>query len=299
MRRVTLGTLVAAIFLVVPGIAFAGEVLIPKNSPPFPNTPAVFRAFNGETNDLTVTGGLGFVFFDSLALITAGPGCTLLPDGSGSCPDVKVVEAYMKDQDDTVDLTISGVARVWAGSGDDFVRADSFSSGTFVYGQGGDDDIAAGGEGGQLTDGGSGNDIVNAGGFAGNATGLGGSGTDVVYYRTVFGGHATLDGGTGDDTIITHPAGGTAAGGNGDDIIVIHGQVPQFPGGGFTVSGGDGADTIVGDVFADTIDGGDDRDYIDVLNGGADTVACGSGTDVVRYDATDTVAADCEILLGP
>ncbi len=69
-------------------------------------------------------------------------------------------------------------------------------------------------------------------------------------------------------------------------------------GGGLTVSGGGGADTIIGGVFADTIDGGVDRDYIDVLDGGADTVSCGLGTDVVRHDATDTIAADCEILLG-
>ena len=56
---------------------------------------------------------------------------------------------------------------------------------------------------------------------------------------------------------------------------------------------------VIGDAFADTIDGGAGRDYIDVLNGGADTVDCGSGSDVVRFDATDTVAANCEILLGP
>ena len=60
--------------------------------------------------------------------------------------------------------------------------ADSFGAFTRVYGQGGDDEVSAGGEGSQLTDGGSGDDIVNAGGFAGNATGIGGSGTDIVYF---------------------------------------------------------------------------------------------------------------------
>ena len=301
MSRLGLGAFVAAILLIVPGGALAGEVLIPKNSPPYPNNPTVFRAFNGETNDLTVTGGLGFTFFDSLAMLTAGPGCTVLPNGSASCEPSRIVEVHLKDEDDTARVTMnSGTARVWAGSGDDTVTADSFCCATFVYGQGGDDDVTAHGEGGQVADGGSGDDIVHAGGFAGDGTGLGGSGDDIVYFASGFGGFATLDGGNGDDTIVTQPSGGAASGGDGDDIIAIHGPVPgPLGGGGFTVSGGDGADTIIGDVKSDTIDGGDGRDYIDVLDGGADTVTCGPGTDVVRYDATDTIAADCEILLAP
>jgi hypothetical protein len=47
------------------------------------------------------------------------------------------------------------------------------------------------------------------------------------------------------------------------------------------------------------IDSGDGRDVIVVAGGGADTVTCGSGTDVVRYDDTDTIAADCELKLAP
>jgi len=273
----------------------AGEVLIPKNSP----DTAVFRAFSGETNDLTVNGN--YAFFDSLAVLTAGKGCTAVPDGSSAgCPGSGVLEVYLKDKDDTAKVSISGKASVWAGSGNDTVTADSFSGATFVYGQGGDDDVTAHGEGGQVADGGSGDDIVHAGGFAGDGTGLGGTGDDIVYFASAFGGFATLDGGRGDDTIVTQPSGGTASGGDGDDIIAIHGLVPgPLGGGGFTVSGGDGADTIIGNVKSDTIDGGDGRDYIDVLDGGADTVTCGPGTDVVRYDATDTIAADCEILLAP
>jgi Ca2+-binding RTX toxin-like protein len=296
-RRVGLGALLAATLLAVPGVASAGRVFIPSNSPPSPHQVAVFRAFAGEVNDLDVTGGNGFVFFDSLALLTVGAGCTVQPDTSATCEaGTTVVEAHLRDQDDDARVVISGTASVWAGSGDDHVIADSFSGATFVYGQSGDDDIAANGEGGQLADGGPGNDTVRAGGFAGNGTGLGGSGTDLIRFQTVLGGQATLDGGTGDDTIVSQPAGGTATGGIGDDIIAIHGLIPMMSGGGFTVSGGVGDDTIIGAAFADTIHGEAGRDYIDVLNGGAD---CGSGMDVVRHDATDTVAADCEILLGP
>ena len=39
------------------------------------------------------------------------------------------------------------------------------------------------------------------------------------------------------------------------------------------------------------------RDYIDVRDGGADSVSCGPGKDVVLYDASDTIASDCEIAL--
>ncbi len=293
------------IFLVVPGISQAGRVFIPQNSPPFPNTAAVFRAGLGETNDLAVTEFFDgefvhLVFFDSLAFLIAGTDCTELLKGSVSCDEKATnVEAHLRDRDDNAHLTLSRVGTVWAGSGDDTVVADSFGAFTRVYGEAGDDEISAGGEGSQLADGGSGDDIVNAGGFAGNGTGLGGSGTDIVRYRSFLGGLATLDGGSGNDTIVSQPAGGTATGGAGDDIIAIHGQIPQMSGEGFTVSGGGGDDTIIGDAFADTIHGGAGRDYIDVLDGGADTVDCGSGTDVVRFDATDTVAADCEILLGP
>ena len=77
-----------------------------------------------------------------------------------------------------------------------------------------------------------------------------------------------------------------------------HGLVPSVAGGGFTVSGGTATDTIIGDSFADTIHGDAGRDYIDVLNGGADTVDCGSGSDVVRFDARYG-RRRLRVLLGP
>ena len=132
-------------------------------------------------------------------------------------------------------------------------------------------------------------------GSARQGIGLGGSGNDIVYFRTGLGADATLDGRNGDDPVVSEAAGGTTGGGKGDDIIVIHGAVPpHFAGDGFTISGVAGADTIIGNDFADTNDGGDGRDYIDVLEGDADRVTCGPGTDVVRYDASDTIAADCD-----
>jgi Ca2+-binding RTX toxin-like protein len=88
-------------------------------------------------------------------------------------------------------------------------------------------------------------------------------------------------------------------GGVGDDVLVIDGQFHSYvPPVGYTVTGDDGDDTLVGGPQDDTIDGGAGRDFVDVRGGGADTVTCGSGNDVVRFDAADTIAGDCETQLS-
>jgi hypothetical protein len=80
--------------------------------------------------------------------------------------------------------------------------------------------------------------------------------------------------------------------------------------------GGDGADTISGNQRANSLNGdngadalsggaGNDEltaasyndvgaDAVGLETRGADTISCGSGTDTVYYDASDTVAGDCE-----
>lgn len=156
---------------------------------------------------------------------------------------------------------MAGALRVWAGSGNDSVIADSFGQYAKVYRGSGDDDVDAEGEGGQLADGGPGNDIVHVFAFGGQSSAFGGPGNDIVIYGSagLIGGlgPAALHGGSGDDTIVIQPTG----------------------------------------VGNDTVDGGPGRDYIDVRGGGADSVSCGPGKDVVLYDASDTIAGDCEITL--
>jgi Ca2+-binding RTX toxin-like protein len=84
-----------------------------------------------------------------------------------------------------------------------------------------------------------------------------------------------LDGGPGNDNL---------AGGYGNDAIV----------------GGPGQDTIVGDrdgrcneLHCD-LSPGSAADTIDAVDGEVDTISCGPGTDTVKADAADVVAADCE-----
>ena len=78
---------------------------------------------------------------------------------------------------------------------------------TVVYGENGDDDIAANGEGGQIADGGQGDDIVRADGFFGNSWGYGSGGSDTITFSVAARGVGFLDGGDGPDTILAHASG--------------------------------------------------------------------------------------------
>jgi Ca2+-binding RTX toxin-like protein len=87
-----------------------------------------------------------------------------------------------------------------------------------------------------------------------------------------------LDGGSGNDDL---------TGGYGNDTIV----------------GGPGQDKIVGDrdgrcneLHCD-LSPGSAADTIDAVDGEADTISCGPGTDTVKADAADVVGADCETVV--
>jgi hypothetical protein len=82
-------------------------------------------------------------------------------------------------------------------------------------------------------------------------------------------GNDSLDGADGDDSL---------DGGDGNDSIV----------------GAAGNDTVQGGPGADTIDAGPGDDIVNVPDGTADKVTCGTGIDTVRADTTDEVALDCE-----
>ncbi|MGH2839326.1 MAG: calcium-binding protein [Solirubrobacteraceae bacterium] len=246
---------------------------------------------------------MALIFTDTNPLTTVGDFCSVQAPGRVACQNASSnVEAHLRDGNDRARVSVSSVAKVWGGAGDDFLTGDSFGQWTELYGESGDDDVWAGGEGGQIADGGRGDDVVRAGGFAGQASGFGGPGADTLFFASGRGGAATLDAGTGDDTVAIQPGNpGTATGGPGDDTLAITDQLPpQFPADGFELSGGAGRDTLTGGAFEQRVDGGSGDDTIDVRDGGDDTVTCGDGQDVVQHDAGDTIAADCETtLLAP
>jgi len=76
------------------------------------------------------------------------------------------------------------------------------------------------------------------------------------------------------------------AGGNGDDTL-NGGPEPDV------LSGGAGNDTLTGFGGLDDYFGGDDNDTIQALDGNAERISCGLGSDSVRNDFTDVIA-DCE-----
>jgi Ca2+-binding RTX toxin-like protein len=299
MRRSAQAAFFAAIVaLSLPSAAGAGTVNV-VNSTPFT---ATFRAGAGEFNDLRIarpaSGAPQDAFTDANVFITVGKGCSYLPTGEAVC-NALPIDVFLGDQPDKADAVFHSRGRIYGGAGDDTITADEFGGGSQVYGEGGDDEVTAGGDGGQIADGGPGDDIVHSGGAEADASGIGGTGNDVILNRFSSFGRANLQGGAGDDIVTSTPNGvaSTIDGGPGDDIISIDGpeRIQPFHDSRFTITSGDGNDSIIGGPKDDTIDSGPGRDLIDVRDGGSDSVTCGDGVDVVRYDPSDSIASDCEI----
>jgi Ca2+-binding RTX toxin-like protein len=299
-RTARLAVLVTLTALAVPAAANAGTVSTADGT-------TTFRAAAGETNDVSMD-NQGVT--DAGAPLSAGAGCSRVTLNTAACTFGSVFEAYLKDRDDRATISTGvGAVTVSGGAGDDTVDADSTISRVTVTGDGGNDDLTVGGESGQSADGGAGNDTLHLHGYYGPSIATGGTGADTISFRESSDFNLavpSLFGGSGDDTIVSQPiGGGSASGGDGSDLIVIDGQPPLSDpppygspvSGKFTISGGNGNDTIAGGPDDDTIDAGAGRDFIDASGGGADAVTCGDGNDLVRYDAGDTVAADCEIKL--
>lgn len=269
---------------------------------------AVFVAKPGEVNDveLPFTGG-GLLTDFGAPIVAAGEGCISVSPNSLSC-NVGNYEVYLRNGDDRAFFSGQpGWAKLWGGNGDDNLVASAMGQWGEAYGEAGNDVLAVDGEGGQIADGGPGDDIVRVHTYGGHTTGIGGPGRDFIEFR-----HSgstaplppTLDGGSGSDTIHAQPTfrgAGTVTGGPGDDTILIT-SIFGWPEGGsgssYLLIGGPGDDAVTGGNSIDTVEGGPGADTIDVTDGGADTVTCGTGYDTVRYDPSDTVAADCEVLLS-
>lgn len=124
-----------------------------------------------------------------------------------------------------------------------------------IDGDAGADNISTARNGGAIVD--------DVDGGAGNDTIITWAGDDVIDGE---GDNDTIDGRNGADTISGGPQNDTIYGGAGDDII----------------SGGDGADTIYGGADDDTIDGDAASDSI-YGEAGADTINGGAGNDSILY----------------
>lgn len=112
----------------------------------------------------------------------------------------------------------------------------------------------------------------------------GGSGDDTVLTE---GGTDIIHGGDGNDSLNGNFASDQVYGDAGDDVVVGSAHADS-------VSGGPGRDRIEGDATGIYTNGGSDT--IDSRDGEADTVGCGYGTDVVTADSLDVIegGGECE-----
>jgi Ca2+-binding RTX toxin-like protein len=259
-----------------------------------------YLARSGEANDLTVGFTGGTVFTDAGASITARPDCTATAGGAVCPADPWLIDAMLRDRDDKASIIgyphVQNI-HVSGGAGDDNAIGVAVID-VSLEGNSGDDVLEAEADVTATTDGGSGDDALTVFPFLATGHAIGGAGNDRLSFKAAGPGPslAQLEGGSGADLLVAQPAGApgsTLDGGPGNDVIAIDAGDPRG-GSGFTVIGDAGADTIEGGPLADTIDAGPGRDVIDVRDGGTDTVACGSGIDVVLHDAADTIAVDCE-----
>jgi hypothetical protein len=262
-----------------------------------------YSAEQGEVNHLNVrsTAMWTLEFTDSVAL-KAGERCVSQAWNRVTCTDGGNANINLGDNNDTASVvTTFGFASIFAGDGQDSVNGEAFGGGTNLYGEDGNDSVTLTSEGGGSADGGNGNDmvVIHATCPAGGGTAFGGPGDDNVRYTACGNWNssgAVLDGGSGADLIVSDPVshfGGRAYGGDGNDIVRI--RSGQYEHGPFVITGGSGDDALSAGGGADTVAGDDGNDYIDVQGGRADAVTCGAGSDIVLYDASDTVSDDCEI----
>ncbi len=139
--------------------------------------------------------------------------------------------------------------------------------------------VGSGGPAADRLTGGKGIDIIH--GLDGPDVLRGGAGRDCLYGET---GADILQGGAAGDYLF---------GGAGRDRLV--GQA-----GGDRIDGEAGNDHLIGGLGRDRLRGGGGADLIDARDTTArdrrlvDVVTCGAGRDIVRADARDDVAADCE-----
>lgn len=109
-----------------------------------------------------------------------------------------------------------------------------------------------------------------------------------------------LVGGTGgagaDNLKVNGPVNDLLGGDSGNDTIDTGDGNDDLRGeeGADTLIGGAGNDLLQGAAGADVIDAGPGDDTVNSPDGTVDRITCGEGTDLVRADTVDEVAADCE-----
>lgn len=206
------------------------------------------------------------------------------------------------DNDDTINLWVTGNQRVNAGGGNDTIS--TLAGIDKLYGGTGNDIISAGdgadflyGEAGQDTlSGGNGNDTI----FGGNDddTLNGNAGADFLHAGA---GNDILNGGADGDTLTGREGDDTLNGGDGNDRLQGDGGAGQSITGNDTLNGEAGDDALYGGAGDDILNGGIGNDQLfgddiapsdgftgnDTMNGGDgdDRIFGNAGNDILNGDA--------------
>lgn len=131
----------------------------------------------------------------------------------------------------------------------------------------------------------------------GNSFALGTDEDDVIDCSSSAVGHA-IEGNGGNDVLLGGFGRDFIYGGPGDDIIEGRAGNDYLEGdeGDDNISGGAGNDYIVAGSGRDRVSGGGGNDVIVAVDGEADRIDCGPGTDDVYFDAGLDVVTNCERL---
>lgn len=286
MRR---SLLAVSLLLAIPASADAATVTVAGDPPAIQ-----YQAEPGEVNVLDVKEVIdparGLLLTETGAPLTVDATCLDVP--LALCPLAPVV-AHLGDRGDHASLLSFGSdTTVYGERGDDDILSSGLAS--YAYGGRGNDRVRVNSGGQAFAHGGSGNDTIRAG-SAVNVSAFGDAGNDVIIHETSVA--ALLDGGSGRDVIVGLPNAfnsTVAHGGADSDVIAIASTGGSGRTARWTLTGDGGSDLIAGGPGSDTIDGGSGTDGIYAAGGGVDTITCGSGFDIVRADADDSVASDCE-----
>jgi hypothetical protein len=266
------------------------DILLPKSMGVF---------MHGEAGDDQLSGAPG------ISGLSGGPGNDKLTGGEGH--DV----LYGGDGNDDLN-GLGGSDELYGEAGDDLVSGDSHKApaADVIDGGPGTDRIEQ--DWNDLTD-----SALNLTLTGGADDGRPGEGDDVRNVEKVISFHPGTFAGTGgaDRIEVVQVAGpSTVTGGAGDDFVKTSDGVDRLDGGPGTdtIDGGFNDDTIVGGPGPDTLYGDHPtgecgiywcklpagNDTIEARDGERDTITCGFGTDTVNADSIDTVAGDCENVIG-
>jgi Ca2+-binding RTX toxin-like protein len=197
----------------------------------------------------------------------------------------------------------NGSDDVFAGGGDDIISAaDGFLAGAFFGGNNSSDEYNGDAGTDTVTYGPLAVPYQNQGSIAGRFDDLtvtlddqfndGGAAGDIQEADNVRASVENVTGGNADDSITGDTNPNALRGGTGNDTII--------GGAGSDALFGDaGNDQLDGETGIDSFDGGAGSDDIRSQDGNPETVTCGTGTDDVVADTSDTLNADCERRDGP